>query len=141
MTDARQLPSDHEIATARDIVTRPEAYAAQPALRENAWRTLTEARGGTFAARHLPALTHAEPGRPARGVAAHLADRLTRLGRTPRKTTPDPAHPAPSLADCIEGARPAITDAVARHRQTTGAIARHNARLPDPTPPTGGSAA
>lgn len=118
--------SDEVIAAARDVVIRPEACAAQPALRENAWRTLVEARGGSFAAHRLPVVTHATPGRPAAGVAAHLSKRVTLHDTAPQSTAF-----APDLVESLRRAQPAIN----------AAIARHNARLRDTTPPTGGSAA
>lgn len=47
----------------------------------------------------------AQSGRPARGVAAHLADRLTRDDRATSQI--------PALADCVARARPAILAAIA----------------------------
>jgi len=98
-------PPKAEISAARDVVLNPAQFADQPALRENAWRTLVEERGGYFAARHLPVMTHAQPGRPARGVAAQFT----------RDMAPDRATIIrPSLADCVADALPATRAAIAR---------------------------
>ncbi len=103
MTNTPQSNTD----AARDVVLNPVQFADQPALRENAWRTLVEERGGYFAARNLPVMTHAQPGRPARGVAAQIT----------RDMAPDRATIIrPSLADCVADALPATRAAIARRR-------------------------
>ncbi|MCZ4351558.1 hypothetical protein O4H61_03430 [Roseovarius aestuarii] len=129
------LPHTAAIAHALEIVTRPDQFGDQMALREFAWRQLVEARGGTMHPQNLPMMRPAEPGRPACGVAGHLARRLCGTAEAPtpsRASTLAKSTLAKStLAASIHRAQPAIRAAIARRR----------ANPSDHTPPTGGTAA
>ncbi|WP_299558669.1 hypothetical protein [uncultured Sulfitobacter sp.] len=69
--------------TARDVVTNPNDFADQPAVRATAWAILMEARGKTVDLDRM-GITDSEPSQPFDEDRPHSPARMARVSRTTR---------------------------------------------------------